>query len=93
MRKLTAPGKVMEYTAEYRNENDAIAKFISEKIRTIEDTDDLTQVDKASLRQAFKVWKDQNDQKQLIANDMEKRIEVLYGKYPKGGWSNFKLES
>jgi phage/plasmid-associated DNA primase len=32
LRKLSSPMKVLEYTSEYRNDNDGIAKFISEKI-------------------------------------------------------------
>lgn len=92
MRKIVAPAKVMEYTAEYRNENDAIAKFISEKIRMVEDGEEITQLDKTRLRRVFKQWKDENDQRTLIAIDMEKRMETLYGKYPRGGWTNIKLE-
>jgi phage/plasmid-associated DNA primase len=92
MRKLVAPAKVLEYTADYRNENDAIAKFISEKIRTIEDGEELVAVDKQTLRRVFKQWKDENDQRALISIDMEKRMETLFGKYPKGGWTNIKLE-
>lgn len=92
MRKLVAPAKVLEYTADYRNENDAIAKFISEKIRVIETDEELVPVDKPRLRRVFKLWKEENDQRALIAIDMEKRMEVLFGKYPKGGWSNIKLE-
>jgi len=92
MRKLVAPSKVLEYTADYRNENDAIAKFISEKIRILDDTDEIVQVDKQTLRRVFKQWKDENDQRSLIAIDMEKRMETLFGKYPRGGWTNIKLE-
>lgn len=92
MRKLLAPAKVLEYTAEYRNENDAIAKFISEKIRKIDAGEEIAQVDKIRLRRAFKSWKDENDQRALIAIDMEKQMEVMFGKYPRGGWTNIKLE-
>jgi phage/plasmid-associated DNA primase len=92
MRKLVAPAKVLEYTADYRNENDAIAKFISEKIRTIEDGEELVAVDKQTLRRVFKQWKDDNDQRMLVPIDMEKRVEAMYGKYPRGGWTNIKLE-
>lgn len=92
MRKLVAPNKVLEYTADYRNENDAIAKFISEKIRVIEKDEELVPVDKPRLRRVFKQWKDDNDQRTLIAIDMEKRMEGLFGKYSRGGWTNIKLE-
>jgi P4 family phage/plasmid primase-like protien len=91
-RKLIAPKKVLEYTSDYRNENDAIAKFISEKIVSIEDDDPVVQVDKPTLRRVFKQWKEENDQRSLLPLDLEKRLEAQFGKYPKGGWSNFKIE-
>jgi P4 family phage/plasmid primase-like protien len=92
LRKLTAPGKVMEYTSDYRNENDAIAKFISERVREVEEGEDIAQLDKTRLRRAFKQWKDDNDQRMLVAIDMEKRMETMFGKYPRGGWTNIKLD-
>jgi P4 family phage/plasmid primase-like protien len=92
-RKLVAPKKVMEYTSDYRNENDALAKFISEKIVPIEDDDPVVQVDKTTLRRIFKQWKDENDQRSLQPAELEKRLEGQFGKYPKGGWSNFKIDA
>ena len=92
LRKLTPPAKVMEYTSEYRNENDSIAKFVSERIRVVGENEELVQLDKTHLRRAFKQWKDDNDQRMLVPNDMEKRVEAMYGKYPRGGWTNIKLE-
>ena len=91
LRKLVAPAKVMEYTSEYRNENDAIAKFIDEKIRKIDTGEEIEQLDKAKLRQVFKTWKDQNEFKTLLPADMIKRIEEKFGKYQAGGWINIKL--
>jgi P4 family phage/plasmid primase-like protien len=91
LRKLVAPAKVMEYTSEYRNENDAIAKFIDEKIRKVEAGEDIEQLDKTKLRQTFKTWKDQNEFKSLLPADMIKRMEIQFGKYPVGGWTNAKL--
>ena len=46
LRKLAAPPKVLEYTSEYRNGNDGIAKFIAEKIITLKEGDDIVQIDK-----------------------------------------------
>jgi phage/plasmid-associated DNA primase len=82
----------MEYTSDYRNENDAIAKFISERVREVEEGEEITQLDKTRLRRAFKLWKDDNDQRMLVAIDMEKRMETMFGKYPRGGWTNIKLD-
>ena len=92
LRKLPAPAKVMEYTSEYRNENDGIAKFISDKIVSIEEEQgDIIPVDKSTLRRAFKQWKDDNDQKTLSPADLEKRMELQFGKYMKPGWTKIRL--
>jgi P4 family phage/plasmid primase-like protien len=90
--KLSAPSKVMEYTSEYRSDNDGIAKFVYDKISALAEGDEIVQVEKAHLKRVFKNWKDDNDLRTLSPADMEKRIEALYGKYPRGGWTNFKLE-
>lgn len=88
LRKLVAPPEVLEYTSDYRNENDAIAKFITEKIVACTEGEG---VEKAALRRTFKSWKDENDQRSLQPQDLEKRIIELYGKYPAGGWKNFQV--
>lgn len=88
LRKLVTPPEVLEYTSDYRNENDAIAKFITEKIVASTEGEP---VEKAALRRAFKTWKEENDQRSLLPLDMEKRIVEVFGKYPSGGWTNFQL--
>jgi len=92
LRKLAAPAKVMEYTSDYRNENDGIARFIAEKISPLGEGEEPISVDKATLKRVFKQWKEESDQRVLTPLDMEKRIVSLYGACPKGGWVNFKLE-
>ena len=92
LRKLIAPSKVLEYTSDYRNENDGIAKFVSDKISPLVEGDAITQVDKNTLKRVFKMWKDDNDLRTLSPADLEKRIETQFGKYPRGGWTNFKLD-
>lgn len=91
LRKLPAPPKVLEYTSEYRNENDGIAKFISDKIVEIQEGDDIVPIDKTMLRRVFRQWKDENDQKTLSPADMEKRMESQFGKYVKPGWTKIKF--
>ena len=93
LRKLTAPSKVLEYTSEYRNDNDGIAKFIGEHIRELTQDEELDPVLKSELKTLFKRWRDQNDQKTLSIIDLEKRMETLFGKYPTKGWTHIKLES
>jgi phage/plasmid-associated DNA primase len=92
LRKLYTPPKVLEYTSEYRNENDGISKFMTEKILPWQEGEEIVQVDKTTLRRVFKQWRDENDQRTLSVTDMEKRIELHYGKTPKGGWTNFKID-
>jgi phage/plasmid-associated DNA primase len=89
LRKLVTPPDVLEYTSDYRNENDAIAKFISEKI--VACTEEVDTVEKTALRRAFKTWKEENDQRSLLPLDMEKRIIEMFGKYPPGGWKKFRI--
>jgi P4 family phage/plasmid primase-like protien len=91
LRKLPAPPKVLSYTSEYRNDNDGIAKFISEKL-SVPTGDDTQPTDKTTLRRIFKMWKDDNDQKGLSPTDMEKRVELQFGKYTRGGWTSFKID-
>ena len=91
LRKLPAPQKVLEYTSEYRNENDGIAKFVSDKIAPIEDGDEINPIDKTTLRRVFKQWKEENEQRTLSPADMEKRMEAQFGKYVKPGWTTIKI--
>jgi P4 family phage/plasmid primase-like protien len=93
VRKLVAPAKVLEYTSDYRNENDGIAKFISENIVDYSPGTEVIPVDKPTLKRVFKQWKDENDQRSLNILDLEKRMEQLFGNYPRGGWTNIKLEN
>jgi len=92
IRKLVAPPKVLEYTSEYQNDNDGISKFISEKISLLVEGDEITQVDKTMLRRVFKTWKDDNEQRTLSPTDLEKKMEQRFGKYPRGGWTSFKID-
>jgi P4 family phage/plasmid primase-like protien len=85
--KITTPAKVLEYTDEYRNDTDGIAKFISEKIEDGEGS-----VVKAQLQSVFKQWKIQNEQVTLSLPDLTKRLTEKYGKMPTGGWTNFRLK-
>jgi hypothetical protein len=94
IRKLSAPEDVMEYTSDYRNENDAIAKFVSEKVRVLDVENADEPVTKQALRRVLKQWKDENDERMVLPAEVEKRIVDLFGKYPaKVGWTNFRLEN
>ena len=92
LRKLVAPEKVLEYTSEYRNDNDGIAKFIADKLLPIKEGDEIIPVDKTTLKRVFKQWMSDNDIR-LSPSDMEKRVETQFGKYHKGGWTSFHVEN
>ena len=78
----------MEYTSEYRNDNDGIARFMNEKIQESESESGIT---KSILSSVFKIWKIQNELTSLSITDLEKRIIEKFGKAPCGGWKNFKI--
>jgi P4 family phage/plasmid primase-like protien len=88
--KLQAPPKVMEYTSEYRNDNDSIARFMNEKIQATEIQSE-SGITKSILSSVFKIWKIQNEISSLSITDLEKRIIEKFGKAPGGGWKNFKI--
>jgi P4 family phage/plasmid primase-like protien len=92
LRKLLAPAKVLEYTSDYRNDNDGIAKFMADKLTPYKEGDEVIPVDRTTLKRAFKIWMSDNGM-HLSPSDMEKRVETQYGKYHKGGWTNLKLEN
>jgi phage/plasmid-associated DNA primase len=81
----------MEYTSEYRNDNDGIARFFTEKISSYEEDEEKIPITASQLKSTFKQWKVQNEQISLNIGDMDKRVIELYGKCPKGGWMNFKI--
>jgi len=87
--KLVPPSKVMEYTSEYRNDTDNIAKFMTDKIDEPEDGD--SPVMKREINRQFKDWKEQNGCPTLNISDLMKRLIEKYGNYPASGWKNFKL--
>ena len=92
LRKLVAPEKVLEYTSDYRNDNDGIAKFIADKLLPIKEGDEIIPVDKTTLKRVFKQWMSDNDVR-LSPSDMEKRVETQFGKYHKGGWTSFRVDN
>ena len=92
LRKLSAPQAVLQYTSEYRDENDGISRFMNEKLMAFQEGDQVQPVDKTTLKRVFKQWLVDNDLK-LSPADMEKRVETTYGKWMKGGWTTFRIES
>lgn len=94
-RKLTPPEKVMEYTSEYKEDSDVIAKFLHEKIHVhpplAEDEQPREPTSWTSITSSFSEWKRTNE---LMGKgtpaELKKRIETSYGKLPRGGWTSFR---
>lgn len=87
------PDVVLEYTSEYREENDAITKFIRECTRTIEENEVVVPVRRETLTDSFKQWWESNrGTRDWKIQEMMKSIEQTYGKYTRGGWKSFQLQ-
>lgn len=95
-RKLTPPAKVMSYTNEYQAENDSLTRFLQDHLQPVDTTEDNAPypelITKAELAKQYKEWKRVNEIMKGSVLDLTKRVEARYGKYPRDGWSNFKLE-
>lgn len=83
---------VLAATQEYRKNQDIIEKFMIENIC---DNPEKTgfPVKKTSLTQPIKKFIEQFSNYNTKQQDFIKHIEKKYGKYPNGGWKNFKLIS
>jgi P4 family phage/plasmid primase-like protien len=89
---LVPPEKIMEYTKDYREESDALAKFDAECIAPVDDPETVVPVRKAHLTDAFKKWWDTNKgTRDYKLTEMIKYMETKYGKYSQKGWKNFQL--
>lgn len=92
-RELAPPEAVMEYTNEYREENDAITKFVRECTRPIVDGEIVMAVHKSTLTDIFKRWWEANrGTRDWKVAEMLKMIETTYGKFPRGGWKTFQIQ-
>ena len=97
-RKLVPPQEVMAYTNEYKEESDVIARFLREYMHAPEtaigdpEAPEPEPVSWQSISTTFQEWKRQNE---LVgrgsAPDLKKRLESLYGKYPRNGWISFRF--
>ena len=95
-RKIAPPSKVMEYTNEYQEESDVIARFIREYIHTSDINVDPTAelplpVTTTAMNGKFQEWKRSNEIYKGNPAELRKRVEAQYGKYPKTGWTSFRF--
>jgi P4 family phage/plasmid primase-like protien len=92
-RKLVPPEKVMEYTSEYKEDSDVIAKFLREKIHAVPETVEVDPVTTrwGELSKEFVEWKRTNDPtSKTTTADLKKQLEVTYGKAVGNRWTTFR---
>jgi phage/plasmid-associated DNA primase len=91
--ELTPPDVVLEYTSEYREENDAITKFVRETLRVPTDDETILPVRRETLTEAFKQWWESNrGTRDWKIPEMHRYVENTFGKYTHGGWKTFQLQ-
>ena len=91
--KLNPPREVDAYTNEYKEDSDAIAKFMSEYFRETDISTGSTPdaVAWTTIMATFHEWKRSNEVRSGGVQDLRKRIESMYGKMPTGGWTSFRF--
>lgn len=95
--KLVPPAEVEAYTSEYKEESDAIAKFMGEYFHVAErphGDDPGEGVHWTTIQVAFAQWKREMGESRGATAELRKRVESLYGILPKGaneGWMNFRF--
>jgi P4 family phage/plasmid primase-like protien len=92
-RKIVPPSKVMEYTNDYQEESDVIARFIREFVHVLEPGADPELVTTGRMNQELKMWKQNNEILKGSPAELKKRMEATYGKYPPSGWTSFRFGS
>lgn len=97
-RKLSPPEEVMAYTNEYKKESDVIARFLDEFVHKVEITEgDPEQLIDATtwttITTTFQEWKRNNElgSRGSSATELKKRLETLYGKCSRNGWTAFRF--
>ena len=93
--RLVPPAKVLEYTNEYKEDSDIIARFMREYFHAYEEAGDGPEpVTKQMLTSTFQEWKRSNELNGRASTDeLIKRVAAAYGKYPRNGWTAFQFGS
>jgi P4 family phage/plasmid primase-like protien len=94
-RKLVPPEKVMEYTSEYKDDSDVLAKFIREKIHKVEDVpagEPMPSMRWTDVSKDFVEWRRTNDPtSKATTADLKKQIEATCGKAAPGNrWPSYR---
>lgn len=94
-RKLNPPDEVMLNTNEYKEESDIIARFLREFFSSPDADGEDTIPDPThwnTITTAFQEWKRSNEVVgRGTATELKKRVEVVYGKMSRGGWTSFRF--
>jgi len=90
-RKIVPPAKVMEYTNEYQEESDVIARFIREFVHPLEPGAEVEPVTTGTMNRQLKEWKQNNEIFKGSPAELKKRMETVYGKHPPTGWTSFRF--
>ena len=90
-RKIVPPAKVMEYTNEYQEESDVIARFIREFVHPLNPDIESEPVTTGAMNRQLKEWKQNNEIFKGSPAELKKRMEVVYGKHPPTGWTSFRF--
>jgi P4 family phage/plasmid primase-like protien len=92
--ELNPPAEILEYTNEYREESNAIMRFINEYTRPAVEGEEVVPVRRPTLSDKFKQWWETNrGTRDWSIQGMLKEIETKYGKYTYGGWITFQLRN
>jgi P4 family phage/plasmid primase-like protien len=90
-RKIVPPTKVMEYTNEYQEESDVIARFIREFVHPLQPGVEPENVTTGQMNRQLKEWKQNNEIFKGSPAELKKRMETVYGKHPPTGWTSFRF--
>jgi P4 family phage/plasmid primase-like protien len=91
---IVPPAEILEYTNEYREESNAIMRFINEYTRETVEGEEVVPVRRPTLSDKFKQWWETNrGTRDWSIQGMLKEIETKYGKYAYGGWTTFQLRN
>ena len=91
-RKITPPDEVMVYTNEYKEESDVLARFVREHIHDVVPGEVPEPTHWNTITTTFQEWKRSNEVTgRGNATDLRKKLEVQFGKMPRGGWASFRF--
>lgn len=93
-RRIVPPSAVLKYTQEYKEDSDAIARFITECCVNITNpSEQVEPVHWGTISREFSSWKQREQMDKGSVQELKKKLIEKFGKVTKDGWSSFKLES